>query len=110
MGKQGLGEFELMVLLAAIRLGEDDAYPVSIGDDIERHTGRAVQPASVYVTLQRLGEKGMVSSRMGDPLPEHGGRARRLILVEPDGLAAVRATRAAFTSMWKGLGPVLDEP
>jgi PadR family transcriptional regulator, regulatory protein PadR len=109
MGKQGLGEFELMVLLAAIRLGQDEAYAVSIGDDIERHTGRAVQPASVYVTLQRLEEKGMVTSRMGDPLPERGGRARRLVRVEPEGIAAVRAARTAFTSMWKGLGPMLDE-
>jgi PadR family transcriptional regulator, regulatory protein PadR len=109
MGKQGLGEFELMVLLAAIRLGEAEAYAVSIGDDIERHTGRSVQPASVYVTLQRLEEKGFVSSRMGDPLPERGGRARRLIRVEAAGLTAVRAARSAFTNMWKGLGPVLDE-
>ncbi len=56
-----LGEFELLVLLAALRLGADQAYPVSIVDEIKKRTGRDVQRASVYVTLQRLEAKGLVS-------------------------------------------------
>jgi DNA-binding PadR family transcriptional regulator len=103
VGKQGLGEFELLVLLAAIRLGEDDAYAVSIVDDILARTGRSVQRASVYVTLQRLEEKGLVSSRLGDPLPERGGRPRRLVRVKAAGRDAVREARASFSSMWRGL-------
>jgi PadR family transcriptional regulator PadR len=109
MGKQGLGEFELLVLLAAIRLGELEAYAVSIGDDIEARTGRRSQRASVYVTLQRLEAKGLVSSRLGAPTPDRGGRPRRLVRVEPEGLEAVRAARAAFTGMWRGLGPALGD-
>jgi PadR family transcriptional regulator PadR len=108
VGKQGLGEFELLVLLAAIRLGEEDAYAVSIMDDIERRTGRSVQRASVYVTLQRLEQKGLVASRLSDPLPERGGRPRRLVKVEPEGLAAVREARASFSNMWRGLDLVED--
>jgi DNA-binding PadR family transcriptional regulator len=103
VGKQGLGEFEMLVLLAAIRLGEDDAYAVSIVDEIERRTGRSVQRASVYVTLQRLEEKGLVSTMLGDPLPERGGRARRMVRVEPRGVDAAREARASFSNMWRGL-------
>jgi DNA-binding PadR family transcriptional regulator len=103
VGKQGLGEFELLVLLAAIRLGEEDAYAVSIVDDILARTGRSVQRASVYVTLQRLEEKGLVSSRLGDPLPERGGRPRRLVRVSAAGRDAVREARASFSNMWRGL-------
>jgi PadR family transcriptional regulator PadR len=103
LGKQGLGEFELLVLLAAIRLGEDDAYAVAIVDEILERTGRSVQRASVYVTLQRLEEKGLVRSRLGDPLPERGGRPRRLVRVNAVGRAAVREARESFSSMWRGL-------
>jgi PadR family transcriptional regulator, regulatory protein PadR len=103
VGKQGLGEFELLVLLAAIRLGEGEAYAVAIADDIQERTGRSAQRASVYVTLQRLEEKGLVSSRLGDPLPERGGRPRRLVRVKAAGREAVREARASFSKMWRGL-------
>lgn len=108
MGKQGLGEFELMVLLAALRLGEDDAHAVSIVDEIRERTGRDVLRSAVYVTLQRLEKKGLVSTRMGAPLPERGGKGRRLVAVGPAGLEAVRETQEALRSMWGGLDPVLE--
>lgn len=107
MGGVKLGEMELFVLLAALRLG-DEAYPVSIVDEIEHRSGRRPHRATVYVTLQRLEEKGLVATWLGDPLPERGGKARRYVRVEPDGLAAVRETRDALRSMWGGLEPMLE--
>ncbi len=59
-----LGEFEQMVLLAILHLGED-VYGVPIVDEIARRTGREVAPAAVYITLRRLEEKGMLASWMG---------------------------------------------
>ena len=109
MGKQGLGEFELLVLLAALRLGEGDAHAVSIVDEIHARTGRDVRRSAVYVTLQRLEGKGMVSTRLGDPLPERGGKGRRLVRVEPAGLESVRETQDALRSMWGGLDPLLEQ-
>lgn len=109
MSNHRLGEFELLVLLAAIRLGESQAYAVSIVDEIKRRTGRDVKRASVYVTLQRLESKGLVSSQLGDPLPERGGKARRYVKVEPAGLVAVRQARSALQSMWGGLAPLLED-
>ena len=94
-----LAEFELLVMLAALRLGPREAYSVSIVDDIEQKTGRSVRRANVYTTLERLEAKGMVSTRLGDPRPERGGKARRLVTVEPEGLDAVRATTGAILSM-----------
>ena len=103
-----LGELELMVLLAALRLGENRAYAVSIAEDIAEHGGRKVQRATVYVVLRRLEEKGLISTRMSDPLPERGGRARRLVCVEAAGADAVRDVRDTLRSMWSGLDPILD--
>lgn len=103
-----LGEFELMVLLAALRLGPNEAYAVSIVDEIEARTTRVVQRTAVYVALRRLEKKGMVRTRMGDPLPERGGKARRLVSVEPGGLEAVREAKRAFSSLWGGLTNILE--
>lgn len=106
---ESLGEFELLVMLAAVRLGAEEAYTVSIADDIERRTGRRVRRANVYTTLQRLEAKGLVSTRLGDPRPERGGRPRRLVTVSPTGLAAVRATTTAIQAMVGDLGSILGE-
>ena len=110
MGRRNLGELELLVLLGVVRLGEEDAYAVSIAEEIRRRTGRSVQRATVYVTLQRLEHKGLVSTRLGDPLPERGGKARRLVRIEGPGLDALRQARQSFRSMWKGLEPSLEVP
>ena len=96
-------------MLAALRLGPDAAYTVSIADDIAERTGRRVRRANVYTTLQRLETKGLVSTRLGDPRPERGGRPRRLVAVEPEGMEAVRATTSAIRAMVGDLGGVLGE-
>ena len=54
-----LAEFELLVMVAAMRLGADEAHAVSIAADITDRTGRGVRRANVYMTLQRLEEKGL---------------------------------------------------
>ncbi len=104
-----LAEFELLVMLAALRLGPEEAYTVSIAHDIGKRTGRSVRRANVYTTLRRLERKGLVSTHLGDPRPERGGRPRRLVTVEPEGIAAVRATTAAIKAMVGELGDVIGE-
>lgn len=100
-----LGTLEQIVLLAAMRLG-DQAYGVTIRDEIERRTGRAVSFGAVYVTLQRLEDKGLVSSRIGEPTAERGGRAKRFFQVTAHGRKAVRRVQDAVAAMAKGLREV----
>lgn len=109
MAAASLAEFELLVMLAALRLGPHEAYTVSIADDIERRTGRSVRRANVYTTLQRLESKRLVSTALGDPRPERGGKPRRLVVVTPAGMAAVRATTAAIQAMVGELGELMGE-
>jgi DNA-binding PadR family transcriptional regulator len=97
-----IGEFELLVLLAVIRLG-DDAYGVPIAGEIEQRTGRAVAFAAVYAALDRLQNKGLVTSDLGDPTPERGGRAKRYFRITAAGLRSVRETRRALIRSWQGL-------
>jgi PadR family transcriptional regulator PadR len=104
-----LAEFELLVLLAALRLGPDEAYTVSIADEIERRTGRSVRRANVYTTLQRLETKRLVATALGAPRAERGGKPRRLVTVRPSGLAAVRAATVGIQAMVAGLSQVIGE-
>lgn len=107
MAHDTAGEFEQMVLLALLHLG-DEAYGVPVVDEIHRRTGREVLRPAVYVALRRLEQKGMVTSRMGESRPERGGRARKHYAVTAAGLDVVRNARAAWLSMWDGLQPRLD--
>lgn len=109
MGSPHIGEFELLVLLAALRLGPDEAYAVSIADDIRARTGRSVRRANVYTTLTRLEGKGWVGTELGDPRPERGGKARRLVRVSAEGVAAVQEAAEGIRAMWDGLGQRLGD-
>jgi DNA-binding PadR family transcriptional regulator len=103
MGKREyLGEFELTVMLALLRLGEG-AYGVPIAREIEAISDREVGIASVYAALERLERKGFVNSRRGDPTPERGGRAKRFFRVTALGLRRVRKTQSALVRLWRDL-------
>jgi len=97
-----LGEFELLVMLCVIRLGEG-AYGVPISREIEQRTGRDVAFGTVYATLERLQKKGLVRSDLGDPTPERGGRAKRYFRVTSAGLRTVRETKQSLIGLWQGL-------
>jgi DNA-binding PadR family transcriptional regulator len=109
MSAESLAEFELLVMLAALRLGPDEAYTVSIAEEIRQRTGRSVRRANVFTALQRLERKALVSSRLGEPREERGGRPPRLVKVEAAGKAAVRATAGAIRAMTGDLEHLLRE-
>jgi PadR family transcriptional regulator PadR len=93
-----LGELEQLVLLAAERQGED-AYAVSIRDEIEARTGISLGRSTVYVTLDRLARKGYLASRMGDPTPERGGKAKRCFATTAAGARALATAESAIAQM-----------
>src|SRR5262245_13100502 len=105
MSRSTLTDFELLILLAILRLG-DNAYGVPIADEIERTGRRTVAIAAVYASLDRLAARGLVSSSLGDPTPERGGRAKKFFKVTGKGARLVRDTYEALNAMWRGL-PVL---
>ncbi|MEO8294127.1 MAG: helix-turn-helix transcriptional regulator [Gemmatimonadota bacterium] len=104
---QNLGEFEQLVLLALIRL-EDDAYGVSVRQEIEQRTGRRVTLGTVYKTLLRLEEKELVTAHFGPPTKERGGRRKKLYQVEGGGRAALVRSVSAIKDMAQGLDPLFD--
>jgi DNA-binding PadR family transcriptional regulator len=97
-----LGEFELIVILALLRLS-DSAYGVSVRQEIAERTGRDVSIGAIYATLDRLETKGYVRSHLGEPTPERGGRPKRFFKVTGKGVTAVNRTQAAVQLLMEGL-------
>jgi PadR family transcriptional regulator PadR len=98
--REFLGGFELLVLLALIRIG-DEAYGVPISEAIEESSGREVALGSVYITLERLENKGFVSSALGEPTAVRGGRAKTYFRITATGLREVRQAQRTLIKLWQ---------
>lgn len=102
MPRDYLTDFELMLLLAILRVG-DEAYGVPIAREIEASGERVVMLGAVYTGLDRLEANGLVSSSVGSPTPERGGRAKRYFRVTASGMKAVRQAKRALIRLWSGV-------
>ena len=98
-----LGEFELIVLLTLLRLG-NGTWGAAIRRDIQERTTRELPVSVVYVTLERLEKKGMVRSYVGNPSAERGGRRRRHYLIDVAGEQALGRSFRAFRTLTAGPG------
>ena len=103
-----LGEFEHLVLLAVLRVGED-AYAVPVRAEIESRAGRAVSRGALYTTLDRLEAKGLLRWKLALGGPERQSLPRRAYSVTPRGVEALRTSQRTLQRMWRGLDRVLKE-
>lgn len=97
-----LGEFEQLVLLALVRLG-DGAYGMAVRREIEIRAARGVSIGAVYATLDRLEEKGLARSRRGEAIDARGGRARKCFAITAAGARALDRSQQALRQMLEGL-------
>jgi PadR family transcriptional regulator, regulatory protein PadR len=97
-----LGEFEHIVLLTILRLG-DGAYGAMIRAEIEHVTGRSPAIGAVHATLERLERKGLVASWIGEPTAERGGKAKRHFKIEADGVSALKSARRTLEKLHAGI-------
>jgi DNA-binding PadR family transcriptional regulator len=99
-----LGEFELLVMLAVLRLGAN-AYGMTIRREIEDVGERSASLGAVYTTLERLEDKGFVSSAVGERTEERGGRAKKYFKITASGSSAMKRSLESTEAMKKGLSP-----
>ena len=102
MTRRLLTDFEIMILLAILRIG-DAAYGVPIAREIETTTGRVVQLPAIYAALERLEGQQLIESRLGEATAQRGGRAKKYFALTPAGIGSVRDTRKALTALWARL-------
>lgn len=97
--KTYLGEFEELVLLTIASLG-DDAYGISIQQELETRCKRPISIGALHSTIARLEEKGFLKSWMGGATQERGGRSKRYYEMTQAGKKAVIETKTMRDELW----------
>ena len=109
MGHHGfVGEFEQMILLAVLQLG-DNAHGPDISEELEARAERRVSRGALYSVLDRLKQKGYVRWEIGAANSDRGGHPKRRFVVTNAGIRALRASRRALTNLWADLDHILGE-
>lgn len=102
--KTNLGDLEMLVLAALIRLAPH-AYGVTVRDELEKRASRKISIGALYTTLARLEDKGFASSRLGEATSERGGRAKRYYEITAEGRAQLERALSSLNRMVEGLAP-----
>jgi PadR family transcriptional regulator PadR len=96
-----LTRIEEAILLAVVRL-DDNAYGVTIRQEVAAMVGKSYSIGAIYGPLDRLAGRGLLETRMGEATPERGGRRKRFYEVTSAGLKALRETKSLHEAMWSG--------
>lgn len=102
MRKTQLGEFEEIVLLT-IAVLHDDAYGVSLKNEMEERLGRSISIGALQTALKRLADKGFITSFLGEPTQKRGGKRKRFYQISPIGLRALDEIRDVRTKLWSSI-------
>jgi len=105
MRKYQLGEFEEIVMLT-VGVLYNNAYGISIKEEIERRLNRGVSVGALQTALKRLEIKGYLISTEGDPTPERSGRPKKYFHITALGKRAIEQSRNAREALWKDIPKV----
>ena len=94
-----LGEFEELVMLTIAAL-MDEAYSVSICDELTKRTGRTVKLGVVHAVLHRLEEKKFVISSLGEATSTRGGKRKRFYLLTTPGKQSLIRAKEMRDELW----------
>ncbi len=94
-----LGEFQELVLLTILVLAEN-AYGVTIQDELGSRTGRNISRGALHTALTRLDEKGFITSEYGGATAERGGRRKRFYKVTDSGTKALEESKMLRDQLW----------
>ena len=105
MGKYAIGEFE-EVLMLTIAINYENAYGVTIKDEIQQRLNRKVSVGAMRTALGRLENKGFIVSEMGEATSVRGGKRKRFYKVTPKGKEALEEMMSSRQKLWNAIPPV----
>ena len=94
-----LSRSEEIVLIAIWKL-KDNAYGVTIREQVSADTGHEWTFGSIYKPLKQLSSKGYVKKIESDPTAERGGRSKFLYSITPQGIEALKSILDIQKSLW----------
>ncbi len=106
MGRQGIGEFEELVLLA-IAILNDGAYGVAIKEEITGRTGRKVSIGALQTAFKRMEDKGFVNSRFGESTAIRGGKRKKYYELTALGARVLQEAKELRMNMWDAIPAVV---
>ena len=93
---------ELATMISIARLG-DNAYGVTIREDIESYCAQPVPLASVYAALDRLTRRRWLTVAASRALPVQGGRAKRLYRISATGRSLLEHEQLEWMRLFAAL-------
>lgn len=108
MKKYQLGEFEEVVILT-IAILYNEAYGVSIKNEIESRLGRNVSMGAMHTALVRLEDKGYIKSRAGEATEDRMGRPKKYFEITSLGKKAMAYSKNTRDDLWKAIPKVALE-
>jgi DNA-binding PadR family transcriptional regulator len=94
-----LSRQEELMLLSIWKL-DDNAYGVTIRQNVTDLTGKYWSIGAVYDVLDRLTRKGLVSTVVGDPVKARGGKSKRFYKITKSGFKALDEVRTLQRKAW----------
>jgi DNA-binding PadR family transcriptional regulator len=102
MKKYHLGEFEEVVILT-IGILNNEAYSVSIKDEIESRLSRSVSMGALHTALKRMEDKGYLKSHAGEATEERAGRPKRYFEIKKKKKKAIQYSRSTREELWRAI-------
>ncbi len=102
MGKYAIGEFEEVVMLTVAILYEN-AYGITIKEEIENRMNRKVSVGAMRTALNRLEKKGLLKSEFGEATAVRGGKRKRYFKVTPHGKEALEHVMNTRKKLWEDI-------
>ncbi len=106
--KNILSRADEILLLAILRL-KDNAYGVTISEEIKKRTGKDITIGSLWVSLDILTKKGLISKELTDPTEKRRGHKKIFYTITQEGLIALEDIRAFQNSIWHGAGSLIKK-
>ncbi len=94
-----LSRIEEILLLAILKL-KDNAYGISIREQVEKDTGMKWLSGAIYAPLNRLKRNGYVVTRQAEGSAELGGRPRIYYSLSDLGVEKLMSLQEMNKAMW----------
>jgi len=97
---------EEILLLSILRL-RDNAYGVSIKNQVKHVTKKDWNYGTLYCTLDQLVKKGLLLKKEGKPMAERGGRRKIYYTLSTDGMNSLQAAHEMQKALWDDISSLV---
>ncbi|MFC1554271.1 helix-turn-helix transcriptional regulator, partial [candidate division KSB1 bacterium] len=95
------------ILLISIWRLKENAYGITIREEVKRAAKKELSFGALYVSLDKLVKKGYAAKKSGAPTAERGGRSKNFYTLSKLGIRALQESNEINEELWKDLSDLL---